>query len=236
MIGNISCSGGGGSVSATAHTTIHVCVCVKKRERCLCVDSKTHFIRLTSQIWQELSARIYLPAARIRIRTGLNLNAKKHTRKNTHTPTHYNTHTQTHTYICTHTDVRWEMLERKELSISTHYCMCTLQSILNYVSTCCTAEAPWSCEHVNSRGAKETDEVRELQQSAIRQKRLEHEVAQLWAANVQLKRTHDDAGGYSGARAQRRRSVSPPPFKPSRAHSSRNCVCEVGQLCRKCRG
>ena len=44
MIGNISCSGGGGSVSATAHTTIHVCVCAKKRERCLCVDSKTHFI------------------------------------------------------------------------------------------------------------------------------------------------------------------------------------------------
>jgi len=63
--------------------------------------------------------------------------------------------------------------------------MCTLQSILNYVSACCTAEAQWSCEHVNSRGAKETDEVRELQQSASRQKRLEHEVAQLWAANVQ---------------------------------------------------
>ena len=33
----------------------------------------------------------------------------------------------------THTDVRWEMLERMELSIQIHYCMCTLQSILHAV-------------------------------------------------------------------------------------------------------
>jgi len=89
------------------------------------------------------------------------------------------------------------------------------------------------------KGAK-MDETRELQQIASRQKRLEHELAQLRAANVQLKRACDDAGGRSSARAQYCRSVSPP-FKPSRARNIKDpdCNyrdCEVKRLCRKCRG
>jgi len=81
-----------------------------------------------------------------------------------------------------------------------------------------SANGAASAKSTPKKGAKETDEARELHQSASCRKRLEHEVAQLQAANVQLKRTRDDAGGHSSARAQCRRSFSPP-FKPSRARN-----------------
>ena len=77
-----------------------------------------------------------------------------------------------------------------------------------------------SAKSTPKKRAKETDEARELQQSASRQNRLEHEIVQLRAANVQIKRARDDAGGRSGVREQSRRSVSPP-FKPSRPTTSR---------------
>jgi len=77
-----------------------------------------------------------------------------------------------------------------------------------------------SAKSTPKKRAKETDEARELQQSANHQNRLEHEIVQLRAANVQIKRARDDAGGRSGVREQSRRSVSPP-FKPSRPTTSR---------------
>jgi len=62
----------------------------------VCVNSKTHFFLLTSQIW---ITRIYLPAARVRKRTGLDLNAQNIHKK---IPTHPLTHTHTHMHTRTH--------------------------------------------------------------------------------------------------------------------------------------
>jgi len=79
------------------HLCMCVCVCVRERETCVCVNSKTHLFLLTSQIWV---TRIYLSTARVRKRTGLDLNALNIRKK---IPTHPLTLSHTHIQTCTQT-------------------------------------------------------------------------------------------------------------------------------------
>jgi len=122
------------------HTPVHVCVCVRERQRTVCV----WIIRCTSSYWRlksGLPGFICQQLAYANAR-GWIWTHKTYTKKYPHTHSLSHTHTCTHAH--THTDVRWEILS------AWSYLYKYIIACVPYKVSCipCSAwlkaEAPWS--------------------------------------------------------------------------------------------